>query len=397
VQQNNHLLHDLHRLNTLRFNHQQQKHEMEQLLQRVQSLFVFVDSNHPHITRPTKGGAHSLLGIRENVDDGYDDDFSSVRAGTAKRSNGRRQGQQRSSKGTKRRKRRSLPMAVNTHQIAQLTERERRGAQRESSPAQSQSMHRLVIDNVSRESEESRAKKESTQIAPELLGPSTSARQHPFKKTVSSHSFFSEQQQQHYRYGAVQMKMALPGTKLWTKRDSLTGKRKKTRINAIPSSAGSTPLTTPHQSRRGNLDDDYGANDMLFDEDPHHKYLEMMGRPDEEPGTDSDTESASTEPPPNGPMSGSSGAALFGATTTERNKLTDKKTVHDLFDMLQQHTLATAAGTIAAAAVAEPTERDGRTDRESGMNGMEDCNGNGNGDAHLVPILEPSDSSSDSD
>merc|ERR1712087_255467 len=224
-------------------------------------------------------------------DDGFDDDFSSKRQRRKLRSKGG---------STKRRKRRSLPMAISTRQIAQLTQRERRSRERqnEERPAQNQSTHRLVIDNVSRESEEQRAAV-TEQIAPQLLGPSTTARQHPFKKTVSSHSFFSEQQQQSYRYGAV--KMNLPGTKLWTKRDSLTGKRKKARINAIPSSAGSTPLTTPQQSRRGRLDDDYdyeagAAGDMLFDEDPHNKYLEMLGRPDEA----HDTDSASTDSqPPN--------------------------------------------------------------------------------------------------
>jgi len=429
VQQNNHLLRDLHRLNTLRFNHQQQTHEMEELLQRVQSLFVFVDSNHPHITRPNHSHSHArnanaLLGIRENtnVDSGnvngngnehgnengdhYDDDFSSARGTERNSARGQRQAR---SKGAKRRKRRSLPMAVSTLQIAQLTQREHRATQQRTEPtpprsaqtetetetARSESTHRLVIDNVSRESADRVAV--TGQIAPQLLGPSTSAAAHPFKKTVSSHSFFSEhssQQQFRYGMGAVKMKMALPGTKLWTKRDSLTGKRKKTRINAIPSSAGSTPLTTPQQSRRGNLDDhdDYDAPDVHFDEDPHHRYLEMLGTPGDEHGDADadadahDTDSASTEPPNNG------NGTTSASASSDRNKLTDKKTVHDLFDMLQQHTLATAAaaGSISADQHihehSHQPERDARDEREDSY-----------GDAHLVPILEPSDSSSDSD
>jgi len=380
VQQNNVLLRDLRRLNTLRFDHQQQKHETEQLLRRLQGLFLFVDANYPHITR-TKG-SNALHGIREHNNsnapddadgDGYDDDFSSKRQRT------KRPRQQRS-KAAKRRKRRSLPMAVSTHQIAQLAQRERREPQRDKR-SQSQAVHpahRLVIDHADRDREEPMANGSAERIAPQLLGPSTTAREHPFKKTVSSQSFFSEQQQR-YHYTAVQMN--LPGTKLWTKRDSLTGKRKKARINAIPSSAGSTPLTTPQQSRRGHLDDDY--EEPQFDEDPHHRYLEMLGRPDDAQDTDSaSTDSLQHAPPPNGAASAS------GAS--ERSKLTDKKTVHDLFDMLQQHTLANVAGMDATAAVAmaEPG-RPGRDEREH-------CNGSP-GDAQLVPILEPSESSSDSD
>merc|ERR1712032_392300 len=154
-------------------------------------------------------------------------------------------------------------------------------------------------------------------ISAQLLGPSTSSHGNdPFGRPQSSHSFFNETP---YRYNKVPLNMS---SKLWSKRDSLVRKKKKAvRINAIPSSAGSTPLTTPHQSHRGKLSDDEDDDDelIMYDEDPHQKYLQMMGSKDGK-----QTMINKVQQP----------------VQSTRNKLTDKATIHDLFDMLQQQTLA---------------------------------------------------------
>merc|ERR1711971_1222051 len=101
-------------------------------------------------------------------------------------------------------------------------------------------------------------------------------------------------------------------------------------------------------------------------------------------GDSASTDSLQHAPPPNANANGNGNSNANGPSTapSERSKLTDKKTVHDLFDILQQHTLANVAGLESAPAATEP----GRPARDERPHSNAD---EYNGDAHLVPILEP--------
>lgn len=224
------------------------------------------------------------------------------------------------------------------------------------------------------------------QISAQLLGPTTSGNTAPFGGTQSSHSFFSEQHQR-YRYNAVKVNMS--GTKLWSKRDSLGGKKRTPRINAIPSSAGSTPLTTPQQSRRGRVSDDEHDDERDFDEDPHRIYLDMMAN-DGQNGSGhtadfgADLVSAPTE---------TVQTAASGLGAGSRAKLTDKGAIHDLFDLLQKETLSPASPVALHHHHQHMLEDMDPDHRGAAGDGVEQ-----NEDVHLVSLMEAEDSSSsDSD
>merc|ERR1719361_1352234 len=226
------------------------------------------------------------------------------------------------------------------------------------------------------------------QIAKQLLGPSTSHHTHPYGVTQSSHSFFNESRYlERCRYNAVQVNLS--GTKLWSKRDSLPGRKRTPRINAIPSSAGSTPLTTPQQSRRGVVPDADHDDERNFDEDPHTKYLEMMhqGQPHDQGLGGNDTAFGSGDlvaaPTDSGPTASSASGP--------RIKMTDKGAIHDLFDLLQKETLSPTS----PAAIH-------RTDADDHRDEMMEAEVAQSDSVHLVSLLEvdnatTSDSDSSSD
>jgi len=371
-------------INTLKFNYQQKKNEIDQILYQIQKLFFFCHANYPQITEtsnPNLYEKHSLHDIKEYDDDddeGYDDDHqfqqkhSKYNKAKSKKNKKHRSTQSLSSFDKQSfRKRRSLDYIYHNTQKSQSKSVENKNKENEKATKKNQRIERIVINKPTKK----QSKKVSTtkkQITPQLLGPKTSYHQYdskrsdPFGRTQSSHSFFNE-----YKYNQLKLNMNM-NTKLWTKRDSLTGKKKQLRINAIPSSAGTTPLTTPQQSRRGKLSDDEQEDDIYFDDDPHQKYLEMMGGDDADSiSTDSHSMSIKKE-----------------KEDIVRTKLTDKKTIHDLFDMLQQQTLSPSSPISAAVNNDVEAVRDFYDEQQQ--------QSHNNNDGQLVPLNEP-DSSSDSD
>jgi len=458
-------------LNTLKFNYEQKKNEIEQILHQIQKLFAFVDVNYPNITRHRHG-----LGVGANVDvdvdvdidvdadyhddqrrqrrhdealtedDGLDDDLSNFdphshshwkeQRGGSLTANGHlsgpRSGKRAKYKKNKKtrdfmaphrssqslsdfnpdlyRRRRSLPMVLTSKQIGNgLNHSDRLSPHREEDGGAERDfvgnevMQRIVVEEAAKKERALRSRNGGAprhgvdeQIAKQLLGPSTSHHTHPYGVTQSSHSFFNESRYlERCRYNAVQVNLS--GTKLWSKRDSLPGRKKTPRINAIPSSAGSTPLTTPQQSRRGMVSDDEPYDERDFDEDPHRVYLDMMRQPQSQSlgqnangngngnGTDfasGDLVSAPAEiggdPTVSNPMSNG-----------QRSKLTDKGVIHDLFDMLQKETLSPASPIALHQRVMDGDRRH-RDPMESEVAQSEDV--------HLVSLLEAEhSSSSDSD
>lgn len=441
--------HSMSSMNTLKFNYERKKDEIEQILHQIHRLFAFCDSNYPQITRSHFGHRPAANGHGDSLrhqshaemaeDDGLDDDLTDYDPHWSSRSevaaNGHGHGHDggqrlRSKKRTKKtrdfmvrrhesdrsphdyqRRRRSLPSVLSPTQIGgrglgrsgrlsphheEDGDAERdfvgRSGTEQAAKGRKQRVrgHSIVVEEAEsgsgRDGDRSRKRREHEAGGPinrELLGPKSGfsqydgRRTHPFGATQSSHSFFSEQ----YRYNAVKVGMA--GSKLWAKRDSLGGKKKTPRINAIPSSAGSTPLTTPQQSRRGMLDDDDLDDERDFDEDPHRMYLDMMASNGQSGGNAADFVSGDlvSAPTENGPT-------VTGQGT--RAKLTDKGAIHDLFDMLQKETLS------ATSPVALHHHHQQMVD---GMDpDLRDHDGGHSEDAQLVSLLEAEhSSSSDSD
>jgi len=222
-----------------------------------------------------------------------------------------------------------------------------------------------------------------SKISAQLLGPSKQHGTDPFGRPQSSHSFFNEQS---YRYNQVQINMNKMSTKLWSKRDSLSRKKKAVRINAIPSSANGTPLTTPHQSHRGKLDDDDDDNDddeNVFADDPHHKYLQMMGAKDGDSNNQTLQQSHYQQP-----QQQQQAQANVNNQNVSRTKLTDKKTIHDLFDMLQQQQLSPSSP------ISTTTTNSNNNDVRNLFDEQQVQQTYDNTDAQLVPLC---DSSTDSD
>ena len=314
---------EINNVNTLKFNYQQKKNEMDQILYQIQKLFVFCNEHYPQITNASKHSLYHKHSLKDIEEDGvYDDDDK-----------------KKQNKKIKRRKRRSLSF-ISKNKIVQSND--------EKNVIASANKTAKVKETV------------DAKISSQLLGPNTN----PFGRTQSSHSFFNEQP---YRYNQVQLNINKMSTKLWSKRDSLGRKKKAPRINAIPSSAGDTPLTTPHQSHRGKLSDD--EEQEVYDEDPHQKYLQMMGAKDGMSQTAQHQQQQQQS------------SNQHGSTT--RSKLTDKKTVHDLFDMLQQQTLSPSS----------PISISNNNDVRNSLEDEQHQNQNDT-DAKLVPLC---DSSTDSD
>merc|ERR1719361_1436637 len=266
-------------------------------------------------------------------------------------------------------------------------------------------MQRIVVEEAAKKERAKRSRNGGAardgvdgRISSQLLGPSTSHHTHPYAVTQSSHSFFNESRYlERCRYNAVQVNLS--GTKLWSKRDSLPGRKKTPRINAIPSSAGSTPLTTPQQSRRGMVSDDEPFDERDFDEDPHRVYLDMMRQPQPQSlgqngnGNGNGTEFASGDLVSAPAEIGGDPTASNPMGNGQRSKLTDKGVIHDLFDMLQKETLSPASP-IALHQRVMDGDRHHRDAIESEVAQSEDV--------HLVSLLEaeqssPSDSDSSSD
>merc|ERR1712176_1126665 len=236
--------------NRLRFNYQQKKNEVDEILHQIQKLFLFCNDKYPQITNANSTRAHMLDDIEEDmtVDDDMGDEKKQLRSVVDRNVF---------------KKRRSLnfiydvtPTKKNKHII-------------------NNNQQETKKKNEKKKKRKARNENVDAKISSQLLGPSTSSHGNdPFGRPQSSHSFFNESP---YRYNKVPLNMS---SKLWAKRDSLVRKKKAVRINAIPSSAGSTPLTTPHQSHRGKLSDDEDDDIAFCDDDPHQKYLQMMGTKD---------------------------------------------------------------------------------------------------------------------
>lgn len=432
--------HSLSHFNTLKFNYEQKKNEIEMILHQIHKLFAFCDANYPQITHGLTESVdpHHQQPPDEVVeDDGFDDDLSNfdphstdqrndvpvaVHNGYRPKRNKKgkktrdfmvtRNGAHRSSQSASDldvyRRRRSLPMVLTSNQIGNGLVDPMSPHSEEDADAERDFMgnnksgkrdrdrgHSIVVEEaISKRDHNERnggghghghghRDRDGVvgQIEPRLLGPSTRHETHPFQVAQSSHSFFSEHHQRS-RYNAVRLNMS--GTKLWSKRDSLPGRKKTPRINAIPSSAGSTPLTTPQQSRRGRVSDDDHDDERDFDEDPHTKYLEMMhqGQPQDHGVGGNGTEFVSGDlvsaPTDSGPTA-SNGSG-------QRIKMTDKGAIHDLFDLLQKETLNPSSP-----AALHQMETD---DHRNGM----DLEVGQSEDVHLVSLLEVDHSpSSDSD
>merc|ERR1712232_1103239 len=130
-----------------------------------------------------------------------------------------------------------------------------------------------------------------------------------------------------------------------------------------------TPLTTPHRSRRDKVSDDE-EQEPVYDEDPHQKYLQMMGAKDEtsqQQQQQQQQQQAQAQQP-----------------QSSRSKLTDKKTIHDLFDMLQQQTLSPSS----------PNSTSNINDVRNSFDDEQQSQNQNSSDAQLVPLC---DSSTDSD
>jgi len=331
---------DNNNINKLKFNYQQKKNEMNQILYQIQKLFVFCNENYPQITNDSLYDKLLLNGIEEEIVDN-------------------------NIKNNNYRKRRSLNFIYNKKGIE------------ENNNNNNKNMMTKTKTKTSKQRRTNKTKNNiDSKISAQLLGPNKQHNTDPFGRTQSSHSFFNEQS---YRYNQVQINMNKMSTKLWSKRDSLSRKKKAVRINAIPSSANGTPLTTPHQSHRGKLDDDiddihndhdHDHDDNVFADDPHHKYLQMMGAKD---GTNTQQQQLQA-------------VAVAANNNQKRTKLTDKKTIHDLFDMLQQQQLSPSSPI--------STTTNINNDVRNLFDEQQQQQTHDNTDAQLVPLC---DSSTDSD
>eukprot|EP01083_Nonionella_stella_P009323 26897_1 len=370
-------------INTLKFNYQQKKNEIDQILHQIHRLFAFCHTNYPQITSNLTPHANykSLL-----------DDIEEYAPHTVKHNKQKKNRDFTVQKKQKHRSTRSLSdfdkqMFRKRRSLNYIDYNGKPKSQLQNKQNDS-NKQRIMINNdfypdIAHKKIRKNMKKKvinniDSKITPELLGPKTSYHQYdnkrsdPFGRTQSSHSFFSEQTQQRLRYNQVTLNMT--GSKLWSKRDSLSRKKKKQpRINTIPSSAGTTPLTTPQQSRRGRISDEEEDDPIYFvDDDPHQKYLEMMGG-DHADGAVHNARDGQIMPNPS------------HQKPQIQNKLSDKKTIHDLFDMLQQQTLSPCS----------PNHQQNLNSNTNNNNDFYDDDVQESNDAPLVSL--PDDSSSDSD
>lgn len=365
--------------NILRFNYQQKENEMKSLLMEFVRMFQYVGKHHPEYMPPElhssnvrrysptnqkrnkkrirnkkrHGQSQSLYDINQTkIDDIMNAAESDDEVGTDDSNSERAV---REKKDPRQRKRRSWINNKNKDRNMKSKIKHLRNERKENSEESN--------SNEEQEPQPSQIERDSDSSSDEVttfnplqnlqLKNAHLKNQFARSHSVPSAAFLrnNNPHYQQYRYRAVQLNMH---PMLWKKRDSLQRRKRHARLSAIPSSTGGTPLTTPSHSRRGKYSDD----DFEFEDDPHQKYLDMLGKP----ASPSSNHSSS---------SGANVCMLPHRTAIEDNN------IQDIFSILK--------GTLPSEPIARPyIDPDAEFDRfeEPEMQ-----------DQYLVPLEQNSDSS----